>query len=96
MENEYSDTENSNVRELKEEIYSSLDKIKPIKDGDTYIFSMSMKDLKNLIIDNKENISDIIKESLNKDENVNITDEQINKIFDEMSEFAKYALVCGI
>lgn len=92
MENEYSDTENSNVRELKEEIYSSLDEIKPIKDGDTYIFRVSMKDLKNLIIDNKENISDIIKESLNKDENVNITDEQINKIFDEIEKIDISAL----
>lgn len=53
---------------------------------------MSMKDLKNLIIDNKENISDIIKESLNKDENVNITDEQINKIFDEIEKIDISAL----
>ena len=69
-----------------------MDEIKPIKDGDTYIFSVSMKDLKNLIIDNKENISDIIKESLNKDENVNITDEQINKIFDEIEKIDISAL----
>lgn len=92
IEKEYSDTENSDVRELKEEIYSALDAIKPIKDGDTYIFSVSMKDLKNLIIDNKENISDIIKESLNKDENVNITDEQINKIFEEIEKIDISAL----
>lgn len=92
IEKEYSDTENSDVRELKEEIYSALDAIKPIKDGDKYTFRVSMNDLKNLIIDNKEKITDIIKESLNKDENVNITDEQINKIFDEIEKIDISAL----
>lgn len=92
IEKEYSDTENSDVRELKEEIYSALDAIKPIKDGDKYTFRVSMNDLKNLIIDNKEKITDIIKESLNKDEKVIITDEQINKVFDEIEKIDVSAL----
>ena len=69
-----------------------FEKILPIKDGDKYTFRVSMNDLKNLIIDNKEKITDIIKESLNKDENVNITDEQINKIFDEIEKIDISAL----
>lgn len=83
---EYSDVANPKIQELKEEIYSALDAIKPTKDGDTYTFSISMKDMKELVLDNKDKISDIIKELLNKDENVNITDEQINKIFDEIEK----------
>ncbi len=92
MSKEYSGMENQKIQELKEEIYSSLDAIKPTKDGDKYTFRVSMKDLKNLIIDNKEKISDIIKESLNKDEKVIITDEQINKVFDEIEKIDVSAL----
>lgn len=80
---EYAAENNPKIEELKEEIYSALDAIKPVKDGDAYVLSISMGDFKKIISDNRDKISELIKEALKKIGKDGVTDEQIDKIFDE-------------
>lgn len=73
--------ETPEIKELKENIYSALYEIDPIKNGDTYTLSVSMENLKNIILNNRDKIIVAVKEISNKN-NTPVSDDQLNKMFD--------------
>lgn len=77
----YKYVETPEIKELKENIYSALDEIKPIKNGDTYTVSVSMESLKNIILNNRDKIIAAVKEISDKN-NTPVSDDQLNKMFD--------------